>query len=1316
MATIGEWQRKRDWAEIETTNLQISDKDLTSEKLGAYISDCIQALEETGEFPKVSDHANCLDTLFNTMDGPARELLPDYVIIKRKTGFNRTIDSRIDAFGSVALDTKSAAYYLYAKNTNIDTTVPRCTEAISGDDLKPVSCISKMLDSWKNYRSDGGYHEIENFPGFESMLFSLAPTLHRHRCVITTPAHRRSSKDISSSYGKVVNCLEKVFIEDNANREELMNISADPDVDFSIPCSPRRPTEPSRPCVQMIFESPELVEFHDSFASLPNVQMLLKKQIFVPQVIDALTPAPLVTGYQWEIDGGGATDIFSSELFDPYGSECRFLKEINPKDGSIRERPPTSCIDYALTVYNDPTYRKRIPEYDETARHVLLKMSINKRMSEYISDRICLAPDGRTRVQCIDKILSVTPETTLETVATGYYNMADAVFGDDELPGVNIVEAQCFVPVPRGNYDMRGRDRTKYKAVSCFEKVIDYSPAYVDKVINLIENGKVSINLFDPVCSTGDDRISCFDKLVNSSVASTISHDLLRGLRVSVPRWKGDKGAIGFAMVEASKENERLPQLNYPVETLDRIIESPLIKDTNLVDRECHQLAGYDSVGGVTPREWVNSMGRKRKITRASGIQAVNEAYADLRIDTSKRTSCINRILGIYEKYPEMAVSKNKSRDAPSVIQKLTETKTNFAARACSIGTAAVPCMQKAIRAAGAIGLYNLREAAMKTRHGTRKRGYERYMPSTAGERELVYKSLSPIVSNLDVLDKSCNDAAGNAQVCLATIIESVGGSPPPSLLAALLSRRDFHKMPPVEIVIGGAPTDLKSYICEHGSMASIAEWLALAPDQRAMARGRQSYNGRALELYAGCRGCEPNNTPESRQCYDNMCWESTQECSSSGRCGYRQWLEASIKEGKMYQNYGDPLGIAGVYEVQAPTGTAEAKIRDYKHKYSWVVRNLVKYEGTPSEFKGKRAVLHIITDTTDAPRDVINEDYLIEFKYIDVDNLQADPLHTTTINASEILSRKSPVAGEINKDPKIAKEFQRFVTSKPTSTKSKLTVVISRRLADLTRASSCQHWTSCMNQSGQSGEQGTGQAPNVYEGLGGYIAYIAPKELSPTWLARRFIYIVNARDGSKCVSLQPTYGAAEYQNILEDATREILVLNGVNTSLTCPSRGSSDNWAWNVTAHREDPYSGSLFDIGVKNVRARCVEDELRRWEEDFIARTMPFAEEMGYRPSQEELTDRIRGTEEYTTAKRDAQRSCRDEVRINQHTSTRPLWNPGDLAYATPRDLRLLSARDYVDNDSVPHLGDPNAVVAANLAKWGENFVRAVRPVAEW
>jgi hypothetical protein len=209
--------------------------------------------------------------------------------------------------------------------------------------------------------------------------------------------------------------------------------------------------------------------------------------------------------------------------------------------------------------------------------------------------------------------------------------------------------------------------------------------------------------------------------------------------------------------------------------------------------------------------------------------------------------------------------------------------------------------------------------------------------------------------------------------------------------------------------------------------------------------------------------------------------------------------------------------------------------------------------KGSVKEFKGQAKIESI---ELTPPSDSTKEDYNIGVKFSCPDDRFAGGTRKWVkfYPASEAFGNRGIFGRSDLKDVVIRYVRERDLVNQLSTRRkaaegtTKLKLVVSNRPADYMRASTCQQWRSCLH----SDLVDTGFNSNalaIYLGTGGYIAYIANDEFSPTWHARAFMLPLMARkkgdpkredsrdsDYNNNFRVPKVYGMTSHKDLLHDA------------------------------------------------------------------------------------------------------------------------------------------------------------------------------------
>jgi len=325
-----------------------------------------------------------------------------------------------------------------------------------------------------------------------------------------------------------------------------------------------------------------------------------------------------------------------------------------------------------------------------------------------------------------------------------------------------------------------------------------------------------------------------------------------------------------------------------------------------------------------------------------------------------------------------------------------------------------------------------------------------------------------------------------------------------------------------------------------------------------------EEYKKRKREWEERKRQWEETRKLRMRECYDKLAIEYANAAKQF------EWVDNIVNgdSNSSMVNRPDPLGICGVYDVYDRSAPKSSVLRDY-HRAIQSAVDLMQDRINGREVAlsiGNEMVMGSVSfemDEASPDRVIVRVDVAGEHHdlYIPLSEFLADRASGTPIEQA--------VKQVVHRDAGIVNAVQTAVTRKPAVNEVRLKLIISRRPADMFRASTCQHWSSCLDLREGCNRYTIGNyIPYVY------IAYLATDELAPTWLARMWLipgYDVTAR----CVKQQPTYGLPQYTGLLNDAVNTVLYEHNVNHDC----KGSPSN-PW-VTGYKD----------ALNSVKARCID-----------------------------------------------------------------------------------------------------------------------------
>lgn len=236
---------------------------------------------------------------------------------------------------------------------------------------------------------------------------------------------------------------------------------------------------------------------------------------------------------------------------------------------------------------------------------------------------------------------------------------------------------------------------------------------------------------------------------------------------------------------------------------------------------------------------------------------------------------------------------------------------------------------------------------------------------------------------------------------------------------------------------------------------------------------------------------------------------------------------------------------------------------------------------GNPKEIKGKAKIEFV--DLVD-PTDPENDDYKFEIRFSYPDNrfLNGKVYWTKFYPAIEAFGGKGFFGRSDLKDVVIRYKSERelvkqmLTRQKAAEGTSSLKLVVSNRPADYMRASTCQSWRSCLHSDlAGTSDRSPGFNSNAlahYVGTGGYVAYLASDEFSPTWISRAFMLPLMKRkkgdpersdardvDYNNNFRINKVYGLTSHKDLLRDVLSILLREKGYNKDGL--ARGDSSWW-----------------------------------------------------------------------------------------------------------------------------------------------------------
>jgi len=1250
------------------------------EELGNYLLNCIEAVEWYGAAPMAQSSTaggSCLDAIINVTQSD----LP--VTLTRYSGKEQAIIDSIARWGEFKTSISRALYYLYARNPKIDHTRNYCI-----DGGKPINCMSPILDVWRRNLNE----EVR----FAQILESI-PAI-----------------SVASNCRDKQSCFTEVLHDNAGSPNFIVRLLMSSKIDMTKDCGikKRKKDEPEIPCIQQVYEL-ETLNVFPSLVNVPEIRELLKYPIFISD----LHHVP-VSGYQYLLErldaGKDHAPNQVTEYFKPRVGliKVRFVDEDPHQTGIVFTNP----LDYVMRVYatEDPAY----PVHNRP--NVLNAFFSNPEVAESVDKPFCRAFPSDDLIPCIDSIISSSvPNETMK---------------DRAFKNIDLAATRCSSPSG---------------PISCLEKAI-LSPGNYKYVKNAITSGQT--NLATARCSSG---ASCLDMIINGTIMANIGGKLATDLQTAATRAAAhfrkpkEIDVIGVPLhgeklyldkAEAFRAAADVVSLNLgPLSKIPDKERTDLMNTSirqnvkDLTRIECHTLKMGDTIGGAPPSLFVSDWYGKKvtEETLAQRIDVIKQSF-----ERGNPISCMQRVFDIMENDPD-------SIEKSTVDFIVTKPDIDLTPKTCYDPVLDRPasCIQAAIHAAKAYGLHSWRSKVVQPRD---KKFYELVPTSASHEHEADFYLDSLLTSERDLTQPACADAAGNPRACMVAILENKYSDVIPGDLAMrVVMGKDFEKIKHQTITIKGVQREVKSLFCKDTDFEALVQALyrmeERKPTYKADENSWKSTAGRALEIFASCRDCKPDNTFESRKCYDKVCFHDY----------VRDWqmLDEFEKDGDLYTQKSDILGVAGVYKVKIRGETdikgAENYIKHVKN-IQGKVDNLLSDPANEikTKFKGKNAVVaYMGFFYPPEASGVFEKDIVIKLRYIGEDAEDyGKVLYETEVEFSGLLGRKSPFAKILERDPKISGEIKVVATSRPARKDTFLDLVLSRRGADFMRGSTCQYWASCITLNPDPSWMGAGSANGAalsmdYDG-GGYMAYLARDELSPTWFARALVIPVDEGrkagdsfppESCSCADVETIKGIGGYARIMEAALKEVFYSKGINSTKNCPSKKfSSVNYTFGSPTEANQKMK-AMQDLITQNCIEYYYNEKLNERMADIAA---DFEHRFGGVPPAgliQEAENR-----EGAASRRYATRKCKisftREPDVDRDQNNIVISDKEHLKFVPPGGIRVLSWYKYLDStgdlgyfggrddtdwnhDNYP-IND--AVHKEVTAKYGDDFVVRLRALA--
>ena len=1262
------------------------------EDFGNYITSCIEAIEQYGVPPQVESRDgtpspyHCIDAILDRVASSTPVIITNY------TGREKQVINAINTRGEFVTSLPRAFYHLYARNSKIPHERQMCNNGRSR--LKHINCMSKVLDLWKTANT---------------------PQVTQDQIIQSSDAILASSK---CAHGSVsVSCMAKAMRENQDSRfiAQFLSIS---NIDLTKNCELRVRESTPMPCIQQVYEgeTPYIGLAFDLLIENPEVRELLKYPIF----ITPFHPVP-VTGYQYLIERlqmGDSRDRIIKYFTPRVGlMKVRFTDEDPYRTGDVFTNP----LDYVMRAYatEDPEYARILGVSQGDRSKILDVLFSNPDVAESVSKPFCRA--AGEMVPCIDAVISsnVAPGTI------GQETMKSMAFNS-----INLAEARCFSPTG---------------TISCLEKAIRY-PGNFKYVKNAISNG--ATNLTNTRCGS----TTCLDMVISETARANVASKLGESMHKAsqkasskpkqeietlyeVNRAEAFEQASNLAYANSGSmgnvdEKERTELMNIAIKSNAK----------DLASISCRNLGMDGSVGGK-PAEQFAAEWSTKKITDESLVQRMETIQKSL--EPSNSVNCLQRVLQIASIDPD-TISKSTLE---SVIYN-PDVDLNIGGCRDEDIDKSTTCLHTSIQVAKKYGLNQWRMSKMSFERASgeskRIRRFFEAVPSTDSEKDIADEYVNKIIDSKelkDLLRPMCISKDGSLTSCLAAVLETKHGTGlPPSSTFKFIASKSFDAIKDQVVKIAGVERTLASLICRDSArgVMEMDDYLyklkqspsgPIVPGMEGPAA-----EGSAIEYYGRCHGCKDDETLDSRKCFDDICWDGMIEDD------FKNTISEYRRDGTLYTNGRDILGISGVYKMKEPGQTDFAgsskyisSVRAIERKVASVLENPDNYPVLRTKYKGKNVIVAFRGFSYPTPEKVFEKDITVMFSYIseEADDTLGKSLQDSELPISQITGQKQ-LGKLISNNVDLVREIDKAVKSKPSKKDTFLTVVISTRAADILKASTCQNWTSCLSLSG--GYHSGGMVPNslalpFIKDIGGYISYIASNEFSPKWHARALIAPVDPRKSNDadyppktapCAYVTPAYGIDKYKTMLLSAISEIFYQRGINSG-RCPNqfRGSKI-----IGYDDADDRMNRVFSETKKN----CI-DYHYNLEIEKIMQGYENAFNMPMPPSdRDEMISKRRGK-----LREDAQAKC--NIRARGRTGA-PVLTAGpdsrkpisdEYIQFVPRGgLATLSYYPYFDTHTIgsdsdvsmrgglPHMPITDAVHSDLIQRYGDGFVVRLREVA--
>jgi hypothetical protein len=399
-------------------------------------------------------------------------------------------------------------------------------------------------------------------------------------------------------------------------------------------------------------------------------------------------------------------------------------------------------------------------------------------------------------------------------------------------------------------------------------------------------------------------------------------------------------------------------------------------------------------------------------------------------------------------------------------------------------------------------------------------------------------------------------------------------------MYVAMMSNKEFPKYADSVIkTADGKEETLRSLVCSRVDLFHLSHYLMTSKgSHHNVGDRRPRYDHLALALHSTCSGCDKVKDPlDKRVCVDSDCFKgfiadtelehslTNEKGESYG--GYNilvdNWATAYAKDPEFsmshfkYRGEDDLFGLSGVYDITFDPARLGVVNNVERFDYAKVVEEDIfpairRTIGTKfKKFKNlNNVVIKDVILNTDVDNDWAVTAYLHGY---DGSNSEVD--WSESIPVSEIFTKgrllgAEDVRGKAVKYKHIENAIKKIATMKTVKKAGgKLTMVISNRPADFLRSSTCQQWTSCMGFRSYPGKSGLNRSLLTKMNMGGYVAYVASDELSPSWMGRMLMTPAMEKPGERdsAFIVDQLYGLPQYEGAINSALGVILREHGYN-------------------------------------------------------------------------------------------------------------------------------------------------------------------------